>query len=93
MPRSVEFWADLGSRWMLLEHYLKPYPVCRWAQPPVEAARELLHRHRFTHEDIAAVRVDTFAEAARLDTREPADTDGRSTAYLSCSPPSWCAGV
>ena len=69
-------WADLGSRWMLLEHYLKPYPVCRWAQPPVEAARELLHRHRFTHEDIAAVRVDTFAEAARLDTREPADTDG-----------------
>jgi 2-methylcitrate dehydratase PrpD len=69
-------WADLGSRWMLLEQYFKPYPVCRWAQPPVEAARELVQRHAFTHEDIDAIRVDTFAEAARLDTPEPADTDG-----------------
>ena len=31
-------WADLGERWLILDQYFKPYPVCRWAQPAVEAA-------------------------------------------------------
>ncbi|MFK7867884.1 MAG: hypothetical protein AB8B58_01455 [Roseobacter sp.] len=35
LPKTVEldevapFWADLGTRWTILENYIKPYPVCR----------------------------------------------------------------
>lgn len=69
-------WDDLGHRWRILEHYVKPDPVCRWAQPAVEAARTL----RRQHPDLAAggldrVVVETFAEAVELDCREPDGTD------------------
>src|SRR5699024_11605794 len=36
-PDVADIWADLGRRWYLLEQYFKPCPVCRWAQPAVEA--------------------------------------------------------
>src|SRR5437868_11030996 len=32
-------WRDLGARWRIREQYFKAYPVCRWAQPAIEAAR------------------------------------------------------
>jgi 2-methylcitrate dehydratase PrpD len=35
------FWDDLGSRWRIREQYFKAYPVCRWAQPAVEARTSL----------------------------------------------------
>src|SRR5690606_11554666 len=35
------YWDDLGTRWRMLEQYFKPYPVCRWAQPAMEAAAQL----------------------------------------------------
>ncbi len=28
-------WSDLGTRWRILEQYVEPYPVCRWAKPAV----------------------------------------------------------
>ena len=37
-----EIWGSLGARWAIMEQYLKPYPVCRWAQPAVEAVRSVL---------------------------------------------------
>jgi 2-methylcitrate dehydratase PrpD len=67
-------WADLGQRWRICEQYLKPYPVCRWAQPPVEAVRALQAEHAFVAGDVETVTVETFAEAARLDERRPLDT-------------------
>jgi 2-methylcitrate dehydratase PrpD len=67
--------ADLGRRWRILEQYFKPYPVCRWAQPPIEALRMLRAVRPFAADEIASVRVETFAEAARLDMRHPSGTD------------------
>ncbi len=68
-------WADLGERWLILEQYFKPYPVCRWAQPAVEAAMGLARKHRFAAEDIASIEVWSFHEACRLATRLPATTE------------------
>ncbi|MFQ5611494.1 MAG: hypothetical protein ACE5H9_05120 [Anaerolineae bacterium] len=30
-------WADLGSRWLIMEQGFKPHAVCWWAQPPSRA--------------------------------------------------------
>jgi 2-methylcitrate dehydratase PrpD len=60
------FWSDLGSRWRIREQYFKAYPVCRWAQPAVEAALALQRAHRFAAEDVAALTVESFREAIAL---------------------------
>ena len=68
-------WEDLGRRWRILEQYFKPYPICRWAQPAVDAARALLAHHAIDNRSIDAVRVATFHSAVRLGTRPPATTE------------------
>ena len=68
-------WDDLGARWRIREQYLKPQPVCRWAQPAIEAAVALAARHCIPPERIARVRIATFAAAVRLGTRPPATTE------------------
>lgn len=68
-------WADLGDRWLILEQYFKPYPVCRWAQPAVEGAMALARKHRFQADEIALIEVWSFHEACRLATRIPATTE------------------
>ncbi len=68
-------WADLGQRWLILDQYFKPYPVCRWAQPAVEAAMSLARVHRFKPDDIASIKVWTFHQACRLATRVPETTE------------------
>jgi 2-methylcitrate dehydratase PrpD len=72
-PDVADLWADLGTRWRVLEQYLKPTPVCRWAQPAVEAAMAL--RRRVDPARIAQVRVASFAEAVALAGAAPADGD------------------
>ena len=68
-------WADLGEHWLILDQYFKPYPVCRWAQPAVEAAMALARAHRLTPEAIQGVEVWSFHQACRLATRLPATTE------------------
>ncbi len=68
-----EFWADLGANWCIAEQYMKPYPVCRWAQPAIHAALTL--RPQFGEASIETVRVETFHQGYRLAMRAPADTD------------------
>jgi 2-methylcitrate dehydratase PrpD len=72
---TADLWADLGTRWRITEQYFKPYPVCRWAQPAMEAAAALKREHGFAAQDIAAVRVRSFYEAVKLATRQPRGTD------------------
>lgn len=72
---TADLWADLGTRWRITEQYFKPYPVCRWAQPAMEAAAALERRHGFVAADIAAIRVRSFHEAVKLATRRPRGTD------------------
>jgi 2-methylcitrate dehydratase PrpD len=71
----ADLWADLGQRWRLLEMYFKPYPVCRWAQPAVEAALALVREHAIEAETIATIEVASFHQAVRLATRTPATTE------------------
>jgi 2-methylcitrate dehydratase PrpD len=72
-PDVADLWADLGTRWRVVEQYLKPYPVCRWAQPAVEAAMAL--RARLHPAQIAHVQIASFAEAVALGGAAPADGD------------------
>lgn len=75
-PAVGDLWADLGTRWRILEHYVKPWPVCRWVQPAVEAVLDLRRRHpSLAPEDVTRVRVSTFADAVSLDTRAPREAD------------------
>ena len=60
------FWGDLGTRWRIREQYFKAYPVCRWAQPAVEAALALQRAHGFAAEDVTALSVESFREAVDL---------------------------
>ena len=71
----ADLWGDIGSRWRIMEQYLKPHPVCRWAQPAIEAALILLRDHHIAPAAITAIEVRTFHEACRLDIRHPQNTE------------------
>lgn len=68
-------WADLGEHWIIFDQYFKPHPVCRWAQPAVEAALSLRRTHDLTAADVERVEISTFHEAARLATWCPQTTE------------------
>lgn len=74
-PEQAAIWADLGERWLILDQYFKPWPVCRWAQPAIEAASSLLGRHQFEASDIDLIEVETFHQAVRLGAQLPASTE------------------
>ena len=61
----------LGSRWEVLELYLKHYPCCRWSQPGIDAALRL----RPDPSRIESVVVRTFAAADLLSRRRPTNTE------------------
>jgi 2-methylcitrate dehydratase PrpD len=66
-------WDDLGSRWGMDEQYLKPHPVCRWAQPPVEAVMAL--RDEVKAADVESILIHTFFNAVRLAKNDPSHTE------------------
>ena len=70
-------WGDLGRCWRIREQYFKAYPVCRWAQPAVEAALALQRAHAFGDADVVAIGLESFREAIDLGSqcRYPATTD------------------
>ncbi|HXX84795.1 MAG TPA: MmgE/PrpD family protein [Casimicrobiaceae bacterium] len=66
---AAPFWSDLGARWRICEQYFKPYPVCRWAQPAIEAALELQRARSFAAEEVASIAIESFDEAVALGSR------------------------
>lgn len=66
LPAIGDAWSTLGSEWRVAEQYVKPHPVCFWAQPAVTAALRLRRRHGVDPGAIERVRIDTFHEATRL---------------------------
>ncbi len=74
-PGVARWWEGLGGTWHFTQQYFKPYPVCRWAQPAVDAALELRSSHGIDPADVARVEVSSFHEAARLAMRHPANTE------------------
>jgi len=59
-------WCDIGETWFVTRQYIKPYPVCRWAHPLVDAALRLRELHQLAADDIVRVERTTFHEASRL---------------------------
>ena len=72
---AADFWADLGSRWEILNTHYKRYPVCRWAQPAIDAASELMSTHGLASHDVERVRIQTFHNAVRLAGNAPQTVD------------------
>lgn len=75
VEEAPQFWGDLGQRWYGLEQYYKPFPVCRYAHAPVEAALDLRERHHIDPTSIANLRIETFHESLRLATIHPKTTE------------------
>ncbi|MBI5669127.1 MAG: MmgE/PrpD family protein [Chloroflexi bacterium] len=71
----AHLWHDLGDRWRIREQYFKAYPVCRWAQPAIEAALALQRAHNLSADAIERIEVNTFHEGTRLAARYPANTE------------------
>lgn len=71
----ADLWSDLGSRWRISEQYYKAFPVCRWAQPPLQAVLNLRATHGLSSQDVERIEITTFHESKRLATREPATTE------------------
>ncbi len=74
-PAVQDIWSNLGQRWYILEQYFKAYPVCRWAQPAVEAVRQLRTQPEFDTSQISEVHIYSFHEATRLHTLQPDTTE------------------
>jgi 2-methylcitrate dehydratase PrpD len=75
---SVEdtaYFDDLGNKWHMMGQYFKLYPVCRWAQPAVEAAAVLKHENDFHANDIRSIQIETFHEGKRLAVGKPTSSD------------------
>lgn len=73
---EVAVWRDLGRTWHIIDQYIKPWPVCRWAQPAATAALDVMAEHSLAGSDIDHITVTSFHEAVRLATRIPHDTEG-----------------
>lgn len=75
VEQAPAYWADLGRRWFILEQYFKPFPVCRWAQAPIEGVLALRRAHDLTADMVDRIEVTTFHESIRLATRRPKTTE------------------
>lgn len=78
LVRSARFaglWSDLGQRWTMLEMYFKPYPVCRWAQPAIQATLALRTETGVDASAVDEIVVETFDAAVRLGAALPTCTE------------------
>lgn len=62
----AHYWADLGTHWTIMDNYIKPYPICRWAHAAIDALGQVMQSADLTEQDIARIEVRTFAQAAAL---------------------------
>jgi 2-methylcitrate dehydratase PrpD len=67
--------GDLGVRWRIMEQYFKPYPVCRWSHPAIQAGLNLTSAEPGATNSIRDIEVITFDAATRLHTKAPKDTE------------------
>lgn len=75
LPRAEGDWSSLGEQWLILEQYVKPHPVCYWAQPAVRAGLALRSERAIDPARIRRVRIETFHEATRLHAEIPPTTE------------------
>ncbi len=69
-------WVEnLGRQWEILNLYFKPYAACRWGQPAVAGALNIVRDHHLTPDQIRHIRVRTFEAATRLPNGHPRSTE------------------
>lgn len=86
-PVLSPIWQDMQSRWIILEQYFKPWPVCRWAQPAMQAILDIADTagaQTILPDAIKEIRIDIFHEALRLASPHPASAD--EAQYSLCWP-------
>ena len=66
---------DYFLRYELLNQYFKPWPICRWAQPAVEAIVILQKQFSFSIKDVKEIKISTFHHAVRLANKPPTSSD------------------
>ncbi len=66
---------NLGQQWEILNLYFKPYAACRWGQPAVAGALNIVRDHHLTPDQIRHIRVRTFEAATRLPNGHPRNTE------------------
>lgn len=67
-------WVDLEKTWLTNQQYIKPYPICRWAHAPIDAALNLRREHSLTADMIESVSIETFKYSAALSVEVPTTT-------------------
>lgn len=73
---AAPYWADLGNRWLTLEHtHYKLYPCCRWAHSSIDGAQQLMQDNGLDHSDVERVEIRTFHYATRLAGHTPKTLD------------------
>ena len=65
----------LGSDWLIMDLYHKPYACCYWAQAPIAGTLALIREHNLTPEQITRITVYSFREAIQLLCDPPRDTE------------------
>jgi len=69
-------WIDsLGHTYEMMQLYFKPYAACRWAQPGIDGALQIMTAHKIDPGEIEKITVFTFAESAALSSAYPNDTE------------------
>ena len=56
--------GGLGTRWTMLNTYIKPYPCCRHLHGPIDAALALCELHHIGLADVDKVTVETYEVAS-----------------------------
>ena len=79
----TDLWNDLGHTWRISEQYFKHFPICRWAQPPVQAVLDLRQKYSLVSEDIEKIEISTFHQSKRLAVRSPKTTEPVSYTHLT----------
>jgi 2-methylcitrate dehydratase PrpD len=74
-PEVTDIWADIGTRWYLMEQDFKRHAVCHWAQPAISGTLSLMQTYHILPNEIAHIQVFTFHEATRLTCRHPKTTE------------------
>lgn len=62
----ADYWQNLGRVWHTGAQYIKPYPICRWAHAAIDGAAKIMSASKFSHDEIAEIRIGTFQNATEL---------------------------
>jgi 2-methylcitrate dehydratase PrpD len=71
----ADVWSTPGQPSLVLHQYVKPHPVCFWAQSVVTAALALRAAHGLQAAAVSSAEIATFHASARLSTAMPESTE------------------